>query len=121
MGAAGLAFLLAGCSVAPTLERLPASMGGLPADAPAKPAAPKAFPAVHDMPPPRADTPMTDEEQLKAEKALRAAGDRTAGKRQPDDDDADAPKKATPGAKKKPKPAKDSGTDSPNTGAKTNP
>jgi hypothetical protein len=122
MGAAGLALLLAGCSPTPLLEGLPASVGGLPSDAPARPATPHTYPAVHDMPPPRATKPMTDEEQAKAEKDLRAAGDRTTGRREPGDGvDPDAPKKGTPAAKKKPKAGKDGGTDSANTGAKTNP
>jgi hypothetical protein len=121
LGAAGLGLLLAGCSPAPLMERLPESMGGLPANAPARPTTAYQYPAVHDMPPPRATKPMTDEEQVKAEKDLRAARDRTAGSRQADDDAADAPKKGAPAAKKKPKTGIDGGTDSANTGAKTNP
>ena len=49
---------------------------GLPADAPARPAAYYVYPAVHDMPAPRATTPMTDEEQVKVERDLRATRDR---------------------------------------------
>jgi hypothetical protein len=128
MGAAGLAFLLAGCAVAPTMERLPESLGGLPANAPARPATPHEYPAVHDMPPPRATTPMTDAEQLKTEKALTSARDRLEGTRKAGDDDEDddaskpaKPKKGAPAAKKKPAASKDSGTSGTDAGAKTNP
>jgi hypothetical protein len=125
IGAAGLAFLLAGCSTAPLMEKLPASMGGLPSDAPARPATPREFPAVHDMPPPRADEPMTDEEQLKTEKALTSARDRLEGTRKAGDDDGAAkpakPKKGASAAKKKPAASKDSGTSGTDAGAKTNP
>jgi hypothetical protein len=129
MGAAGLAFLLAGCSTAPTMERLPESLGGLPANAPARPATPHEYPAVHDMPPPRADKPMTDEEQLKTEKALTSARDHLEGTRKAGDDDDDAskenkpakPKKGAPAVKKKPAASKDSGTSGTDAGAKTNP
>jgi hypothetical protein len=66
----------AGCSAGPVLEQLPASVGGLPEDAPAAPKAPYQYPAVHDLPPPRSTHPMTDEDLLKAEDTLRAARDR---------------------------------------------
>ncbi|HEY2756965.1 MAG TPA: hypothetical protein VGJ01_14670 [Pseudolabrys sp.] len=100
-------------------------MGGLPSDAPARPATPREFPAVHDMPPPRADEPMTDEEQLKTEKALTSARDRLEGTRKAGDDDGAAkpakPKKGASAAKKKPAASKDSGTSGTDAGAKTNP
>jgi hypothetical protein len=54
----------------------------MPADAPQQPAAPAAYPAVHDMPPPRPDVVMTQEEQKKAEAelmALRERQEREAG------------------------------------------
>jgi hypothetical protein len=62
-----VAVALAGCSS--TLSSLPADLGGLPADAPARPAADQqlAFPAVHDMPPPRPTTAMTPEQVKQAE------------------------------------------------------
>src|SRR5262249_28932290 len=49
---------------------------GLPADAPARPAAPPTYPAVHDMPTPRSRSLMTDVEQQKMEDDLVSARDR---------------------------------------------
>ena len=71
-----LAAALAGCAAAPLSDQMPQSLGGLPADAPARPTTPYQYPAVHDMPPPRATAPMNDEEQFKLEKELRAIRDR---------------------------------------------
>jgi len=51
-------------------ETLPASMGGLPAGAPARSAEPPAYPAVHDMPPARANTVLTEDEVKAAERDL---------------------------------------------------
>jgi hypothetical protein len=48
---------------------------GLPADAPARPAQGLAYPAVHDMPPPRGTTVLNDAEQQKLEDDLVAARD----------------------------------------------
>ena len=78
------AFLLAGAlsACASTFSSLPTQLGGMPADAPQQPAAPAAYPAVHDMPPPRPDVVMTQEEQKKAEAelmALRERQEREAG------------------------------------------
>ncbi len=75
-GAFLLLALLAGCSS--TLGELPAAVGGLPADAPERPATPAAYPAVHDMPPPRTNTVLTEDEQKKAEAELAAARDQQA-------------------------------------------
>jgi hypothetical protein len=75
MAGAGLAAMLAGCTSA-TFEHLPSDIGGLPADAPAPPATAYQYPAVHDMPPPRSDTPLTAEQQIQAEKELVAVRDR---------------------------------------------
>jgi hypothetical protein len=52
---------------------LPTSIGGEPGDTPARPASAFPFPAVHDMPPPRAESPMTDEQQAKMERDLSTA------------------------------------------------
>lgn len=73
------AMALAGCSS--TLASLPAEMGGLPADAPARPEgeAP-AFPAVHDMPPPRQTSVMTPEQIKQTEAEMVRARDRQTGK-----------------------------------------
>jgi len=73
--ACGLAVALAGCSSSSlgTLgDSMPASIGGLPTDAPERSAIPPAYPAVHDMPPPRPNTTLTAEEQLKLESDLTA-------------------------------------------------
>lgn len=48
---------------------------GLPANAPERPAEPIAYPAVHDIPPPRTATVLTDIEQQKLETDLVAARD----------------------------------------------
>jgi len=53
------------------MSELPAI--GLPADAPQRPVEPAAFPAVHEMPPARMNTVLTDIEQQKLEDDLVAA------------------------------------------------
>jgi hypothetical protein len=69
-----LAVALGAC--ASTFSSLPTQLGGMPADAPQQPVAPAAYPAVHDMPPPRSDVVMTQEEQKKAETELMALRER---------------------------------------------
>jgi hypothetical protein len=49
---------------------------GLPQGAPERPATPVAFPAVHDMPPPRAASLLNEVEQQKMEDDLAGARDR---------------------------------------------
>lgn len=49
---------------------------GLPAGAPERPATTAAYPAVHDMPPPRADSPLNETEQQKMENDLVGARER---------------------------------------------
>ncbi|MEJ2378972.1 MAG: hypothetical protein P8Y53_03825 [Pseudolabrys sp.] len=61
---------LTGCSAGQLSESLPENMGGLPADTPPPPKVPYKFPAVHDMPPPRADKPLTDKQQWELEQNL---------------------------------------------------
>lgn len=61
-----------------TLSELPAAIGGLPAGTPERSATPIAYPAVHDMPPPRTSTVLTDDERKKAEAELAAARDQQA-------------------------------------------
>ena len=107
--ALGLAAALAGCAPGPMIDRLPGDMG-LPAAAPARPAAPYDYPAVHDMPPDRASVPMTEDEQVKVEKELANARDRQEGRPAPG-------KKAAPVAKKPPQDAENGQ----NAGAKANP
>jgi hypothetical protein len=64
---------LAGCSSTNLGDSLPAAAGGLPEGAPVRPAKPAPYPAVHDLPPPRGNTVLTDEEQKKLEDDLAAA------------------------------------------------
>ncbi len=78
--AVGSATGLGGCSS--TLGSLPTELGGLPAGTPERPATPAAYPAVHDMPPPRPNTVLTEDEQKKTEAelaALRARQEKAAG------------------------------------------
>jgi hypothetical protein len=69
-----LGLMLGGCSTGP-LADLPQSIGGLPAGAPARPATPAAFPAVHDMPPQRQETLLEPDEQLRVQRDLERARD----------------------------------------------
>jgi len=103
---------LAGCSSSQLIDDLPGF--GLPAGAPARPAVPYQYPAVHDMPPPRATKPLSAEEQLKMEEELEKLRNRQEG-RQPNDK---APVKK-PANRAKKKPAGSRGSVS--TGAKPNP
>lgn len=109
---------LAGCSAGPLVDKLPEAVGGLPANAPARPTNPYQYPAVHDMPPPRAAKPLSEEEQVKLEKELQATRDRQAAEvtdePQPEQKPAAPAKKPATGAKTGQK----TGV---NTGAKTNP
>ena len=71
----GTALLLFGCSSSSTnslIDMMPASIGGLPSNAPERPAEQVAYPAVHDMPPPRTNTTLSAEEQVQLEKDLTA-------------------------------------------------
>ena len=81
---AALAVALAGCSASSVMERLPTAAGGLPEGAPPAPTTPYVYPAVHDVPPPRADKPLTDEQQVKLEKDLQTARDRLDKERKAD-------------------------------------
>src|SRR5258708_5686732 len=56
----------------------PPAAGGLRGGPPPRPETPSAYPAVHDMPPPRGDTVLTSEEQKKIEDELVAARNRAA-------------------------------------------
>ena len=70
--AAGFALisLVTGCAgTTSMLANMPVSMGGLPADAPARPVNEQtSYPAVHDIPPPRTAATLTPE-QVKAVEA----------------------------------------------------
>ena len=95
-----LAAGLAGCATH-TGHSLPASMGGLPAGAPERKAEPLAYPAVHDMPPVRTNTVLTEDEVKQAEKDLTQV--RTRQEQQPEPGAA-AAKPVQPASKKtKPK------------------
>ncbi len=69
--------ILASCSSIG--DHLPTAAGGLPAGAPPRPTTSGSYPAVHDMPPPREQTVLTDEEQKKLEDDLIAARNRAKG------------------------------------------
>jgi hypothetical protein len=71
-----LAIALGGCSS--TLSSLPTQLGGMPAGTPQPSAAPVAYPAVHDMPPPRQNAVLTEAEQKAAEAELAALRARQA-------------------------------------------
>jgi len=69
----GLMLALAGAGFASCSSvgnELPTAMGGLPQGAPQPPQEPPAYPAVHDMPPPRNSKVLTDEEKKKVEAEL---------------------------------------------------
>jgi hypothetical protein len=73
--------VLPACTTAPYAgDVLPSSMGGLPANAPARPEVPPPFPAIHDMPPPRTNSVLTHEERRKVEEDLVAARERQPGR-----------------------------------------
>jgi hypothetical protein len=110
LAALGLATVLTGCAPGSIIDRVPTEVGGLPAGAPTRPETAYEYPAVHDMPPDRAATPMSEAEQVRLEKELINVRDRQEG-RPP------TAKNPAPGAKKPPKDAQNSQTD----GAKPNP
>jgi hypothetical protein len=128
-----LAAALAGCAAGPLVDQLPGDMG-LPKGAPARPVAPYQYPAVHDMPPARVTTPMTDEEQLRLEKELSAVRDRQEANegqktKKTQAGQGDKAKTALPPASKKPAPVTEKQPSTlpnnailvPPAGAKTNP
>jgi hypothetical protein len=61
-----------------TVADLPPQLGGLPAGTPERPAQPAAYPAVHDMPPPRPNTVLTEDERKKTAAELAALRARQA-------------------------------------------
>lgn len=68
------AILLASCSS--TFSSLPSQAGGEPAGTPERSVTPAAYPAVHDMPPPRTSTVLTEAQRKQAEDELAAIRDR---------------------------------------------
>ena len=126
---AALSLLLAGCSSGPVIDMVPSAVGGLPSGAPARPAVTAPFPAVHDMPPPRADAALTADDQVKMEKGLKAARDQTEEEgKAVARGEGEPPAKKRPAAAQKPKPKKPAAKNDKNektngetTGAKINP
>ena len=75
---------LAGCSAGSMMaDHTPSALGGLPDGAPQRSNKPSAYPAVHDMPPPRGSTVLTDAEQKKLDDDLIAARNLTASEAKP--------------------------------------
>src|ERR1700730_8314410 len=72
--------LLFGCSVSLIADHMPAAVGGLPEDTPARPGTQGAYPAVHNMPPARTTTPLDNDQQKQLEDDLVAARNRYGGK-----------------------------------------
>jgi hypothetical protein len=61
-------------------DRLPVAAGGLSDAAPPRPTAEVAYPAVHNMPPARATTPLSYDQQKRLEDDLIAARAKYGGK-----------------------------------------
>ena len=76
------ATMLTGCGSI-IADHLPTAAGGLLEGGPDRPTKQSNFPAVHDLPPPRASTVLTDAEQKKLEDDLIAARNRTASEAKP--------------------------------------
>jgi hypothetical protein len=132
LAAFAVAASLTGCSAGPLgdastslgekLKSMPESLGGLPPDTPKAPAMPYQYPAVHDMPPPRASEPMSEDQQYRLEKELSAARDRQEAANPDAEKAAEAAKKtAKKTTKKKPAPAQNGQNAGASTGTKTNP
>lgn len=66
------ALALAGCSTA-QIDAMPKELGGLPEGAPRRSENPPAYPAVHDLPPPRSKELMDTDQQKRLEADLAAA------------------------------------------------
>ena len=67
---------LAGCSS--VVDNVPQSMGGLPEGAPARPAAQAAYPAVHDMPPPRQEGALNEAQSKRLREDLKNTRNRVS-------------------------------------------
>jgi hypothetical protein len=75
----GAAALVSGCSGSLIADHMPAAVGGLPEDAPARPTTDAPYPAVHNMPPARATTPLSYDQQKQLEDDLVATRNRYGG------------------------------------------
>src|ERR1700730_3276478 len=71
--------LLGGCSGSLIADHMPEAVGGLPADAPARPDTPAAYPAVHNMPPTRSTATLNNDQQKQLQDDLVAARNRYGG------------------------------------------
>jgi uncharacterized membrane protein len=77
--AVAAASALAGCSTSyMVIDAMPAAVGGLPEKTPERPETPPAYPAVHDMPGTRADTPLSEAERKRLREELAATRERNA-------------------------------------------
>ena len=89
VGVVILSVVVSGCSSTTSmLANMQESVGGLPKDVPVRPDDGKAFPAVHDMPPPRPNSTLTPEQVKSVEAEISFARDRQkkqAGAPIPDD------------------------------------
>jgi hypothetical protein len=74
--AAMAALALAGCSGSMIADHLPTAMGGLPEEAPARPNGEATYPAVHNMPPARSTSTLSDAQQKALESDLVAVRNR---------------------------------------------
>jgi len=115
IAAIALAAAVCGCSPGVMIDKLPSGVGE-PTATPDRPATPYTFPAVHDMPPQRADTLMNEQQQVDLQKDLEAE----RAKQEALEKAADAPPPADP-PKDKPPAAKKDKAVSAKDGAKTNP
>jgi hypothetical protein len=70
-----LATTLAGCSSA--IDYIPTALGGLPEGVPARPTTPHQYPYVHDMPPKREDTALSEAERARLRNDLTGVRTRT--------------------------------------------
>jgi hypothetical protein len=69
---------VSGCSSHQMIDNMPSAIGGLPEGAPQRPVDPPAYPAVHNMPPPRRDTPLSEAERKRLKDDLIATRERLA-------------------------------------------
>lgn len=81
--AVACAALLGGCSASTIADHIPTAVGGLPEDAPKRPAIQAAYPAVHDRPPVRGSATLTADEQRQLEADLAAARERVGAAAKP--------------------------------------
>ena len=92
--------MLAACSSTSVTDMIPSAAGGLPENAPSRPAAPPEYPAVNVMPQRREALPLTDDELKRTQAemtALRQQQEQRAA--EPEPKPAAAPKKKQAAAK----------------------